>query len=149
MKIRTTGAIGTARSGRSLRTGVIIVAALLSAACATLPADHNKGQRVSISLAEDKDACGNTETQASVGPPSDCARAPHASTDGQRIDRRKHWLTVGIVTGALYFMARAWFEKDPTRKMSTPGGGPPQDPCTGVSFSGRPPWCDPGAAYAH
>jgi hypothetical protein len=125
---------------------VFAVSVLAMSGCTTVT--DRQAATETAAAAELTGACAGDGGASRMGPPSDCA-GEEAPADEGRIERRKRWLTAGIVAVALYFMARAWFEKDPARNLSIPGARPPSDPCENPFSSDRPPWCDPGATYGH
>jgi hypothetical protein len=131
------------------REWVIVACALAIAGCTPLTGRPDSVYPAGRSAIGSPACTEDTEAASRAGPPSECARTTPALPEDPRIERRKHWLSVGIVTVALYFMARAWFKNDAADKIRIPGAGPPTDPCADPFFSNRPPWCDPADAYAY
>jgi hypothetical protein len=79
-----------------------------------------------------------------TGPPSPCTPDSARPTRIEPSERLKHWISVGMVTTAIYFMAHAWLKKDPRMRIGAPGTGEPSHPCADPNVLGRPFWCDLG-----
>ena len=126
------------------QSGVCALVVLVLSGCA-LTKERLDDAPASVSV-PDAEAC--RAEISSLGTPSASAQAPNVEKESH-IERRKHWLSVAIVATGLYFLTRALLQKDFSKRMRTPGAGPPSDPCEDPILNNRPPWCEWATPGAH